>query len=76
MHGGLTTEEFDHLRSDLQQLVSDHPRAKFTILLLDREGHRTEDLSAAVRYGLTAYEHDKLIYEEMGIVVKGIMTKG
>jgi hypothetical protein len=75
MHGGLTKGEFESLRSDLQHLVSDHPRAKFTFLLLDRDGLRTEELGSAVRYGITAYEDDKLVFEEMGRVVKGAMVK-
>jgi hypothetical protein len=75
MHGGLTTGEFEGLRYDLQHLVSDHPRAKFTFLLLDRDGHQTKELDSAVRYGLTAYEDDQLIYEEMGRVVKGVMVR-
>lgn len=75
MHGGLTREEFNGLRDDLQQLFSDHPRAKCTILLLDNEGHRTEELNLAVRYGLVVYEDDSLIYEEMGVVVEGMMRK-
>ena len=75
MHGGVTKNEFEGLREDLQKLISDHPRAKFTILLLDRDGHRTEDLLKAARYGLTAYEDDRLIFEEMGTVVDGMMVK-
>ncbi|MBI0582854.1 MAG: hypothetical protein ISF22_01355 [Methanomassiliicoccus sp.] len=73
MRGGLTKREFDSLREDLRQLVSDHPRAQFTILLLDREGHRTDDISSASRYGLTVYEDDKLIFQEMGVVTNGLM---
>lgn len=75
MHGGLTKSEFDGLREDLQRLISEHPRAKFTILLLDSEGHRTEDLDRATQYGLTAYEDDRLIFEEMGKVDGGVLIK-
>jgi hypothetical protein len=75
MHGGMTKEEFEGLREDLQKLISEHPRAKFTILLLDANGNRTEDLQKATRYGLTAYEDDRLILEEMGTVVDGMMIK-
>jgi len=75
MHGGVTRGEFDALRADLQKLVSEHPRAKFTILLLDREGRRTEDPGRASRYGLTVYEDDRLIFEELGRVAGGIMIR-
>jgi hypothetical protein len=75
MHGGMTRSEYDGLREDLQQLLSDHPRAKFTILFLDGEGHRTEDLQLAARYGLTVYEDENLIFEELGRVDGGIMVR-
>jgi hypothetical protein len=75
MHGGVTRSEYDGLREDLQQILSDHPRAKFTILFLDREGHRTEDLQRAARYGLTVYEDENLIFEELGRVDGGIMVR-
>lgn len=75
MHGGVTRSEFEGLREDLQRLLSEHPRAKFTILLLDRDGHRTEELMKATRYGLTVYEDDRLIYEELGRVAGGVMVK-
>ena len=76
MHGGMTRDEFEGLREDIQALISEHPRAKFTIVLLDEEGRRTEDLNKAVKYGLTAYEDDKLILEELGRVDDGMMIKG
>lgn len=75
MHGGMTRDEFEGLREDIQALISEHPRAKFTIVLLDEEGHRTDDLSKAVKYGLTAYEDDRLILEELGRVDDGVMVK-
>jgi hypothetical protein len=75
MRGGVTKNEFDGLREDLQKLISEHPRAKFTILLLDGEGHRTEDLQRAKKYGLTVYEDDQLIFEELGRVTGGIMMQ-
>jgi hypothetical protein len=75
LHGGLTRQEFDGLREDIQRLFSEHPRAKCTILLLDDDGHRTEDLGTATRYGLVVYEDDVLIHEELGDVLAGTMIR-
>jgi hypothetical protein len=75
MHGGVTRNEFDGLREDLQKIISEHPRAKFTILLLDRDGRRTEDLLKAVKYGLTVHEDGQLIFEELGRVAGGVMIR-
>ncbi len=76
MPGGLTREEFNGLREDLQQLLSAHPRAKFTMIFLDRGGRRTEDCFRATKYGLTVHEDEKLLYEEFGDVVDGEVRKG
>ncbi|MDW5563846.1 MAG: hypothetical protein SA339_11515 [Methanomassiliicoccus sp.] len=76
MHGGMTRSEFDGLRDDLKKLICEHPRAKFTILLVDGRGRRTEDLSRAARYGFTVHEDDRLIFEEVGRVTAGVMIKG
>lgn len=77
MPGGLTREEFEGLREDLQQLLSDHPRAKFTVVFLDEEGRRTEDGSKFARYGLTVHEDDAIVYEEYGDVAdNGAMRSG
>lgn len=75
LHGGLTRGEFDSMREDLQKLFSDHPRAELTILLLDGEGHRTEDLGGACRYGLVVYEDGVLIHEELGDVIEGVLSR-
>lgn len=75
LRGGLTRQEFDSLREDIRQLFSDHPRAELTILLLDEEGHCTEDLESARRYGLVIYEDDILIHEELGDVVEGVLGR-
>lgn len=75
LRGGLTRGEFDSMREDLRQLFSDHPRAEITILLLDEEGHRTEDLAGARRYGLVIYEDDILIHEELGDVTEGMLSR-
>lgn len=66
MPGGLTRREFDGLREDLRELLSAHPRAKFTIVLMDEEGKVTTDHAKAARYGLTVYEDDVLLLEEYG----------
>ncbi len=71
MPGGLTREEFNGLREDLQQILSTHPRAKFTVVFLDRGGRRTEDMSQASKYGLTVHEEEKIVYEEFGDVLNG-----
>lgn len=75
MPGGLTREEFEGLREDLQKLLSAHPRAKFTMIFLDREGRRTEDGSRATRYGLTVHEDEELLLEEFGDIVDGEARK-
>ncbi len=75
LHGGITREEFDSMREDLRQLFCDHPRAELTILLLDEEGHRTEELVSARRYGLVVYEDGALIHEELGDVIEGILSR-
>lgn len=75
MRGGVTRSEFEGLREDLQKIISEHPRAKLTILLLDENGWRTDELSKARRYGFTVYEDDRLVYEEMGRVAGGMMIK-
>lgn len=75
LHGGLTRQEFDGLREDLRRLFSEHPRAECTILLLDDEGHRTDDLDLATRYGLVIYEDDVLIHEELGDVLGGSLLR-
>ena len=75
LHGGLTRGEFDSLREDLRQLFSDRPRAEVTILLLDEDGHRTEDLASARRYGLVVYEDGALVHEELGDVIEGMLSR-
>ncbi|NLT38632.1 MAG: hypothetical protein GXX95_10850 [Methanomassiliicoccus sp.] len=75
LRGGITRGEFDSMRDDLRQLFSDHPRAEITILLLDEEGHRIEDLTSARRYGLVIYEDDILIHEELGDVFEGVLRR-
>jgi hypothetical protein len=75
MPGGLTREEFNGLREDLQQLLSSHPRAKFTVVFLDGEGRRTDDMARAKKYGLTVHEEEKLVYEEFGDVFDGKIRK-
>lgn len=75
MPGGLTREEFNGLREDLQQLLSTHPRAKFTVIFLDREGRRTEDMARASKYGLTVHEEERIVYEEFGDVADGKVKK-
>jgi hypothetical protein len=75
MPGGLTRQEFEGLREDLQRLLSDHPRAKFTVVFLDDQGRRTEDSSRFARYGLTVHEDESLLYEEYGDVVDGQARK-
>ena len=64
MPGGFTRTEFENLREDLQELLSAHPGAKFTIVLTDDEGNVTDDVSKAKRYGLTVHEGNELLYEE------------
>jgi hypothetical protein len=66
MPGGLTRQEFNGLREDLQQLLSDHPRAKFTVIFLDQDGRKTEDASKFAKYGLAVHEDETLLYEEFG----------
>lgn len=66
MPGGLTRGEFEGLREDIQEIISEHPRAKFTFVFIDDEGKVTEDPDQAKRYGLTVHEDDALIHEEFG----------
>lgn len=66
MPGGFTRTEFENLREDLQELLSDHPGARFAIILTDKEGNMTDDISKAKRYGLTVHEGAVLLYEEFG----------
>ncbi|KQM11159.1 hypothetical protein AOA80_09685 [Methanomassiliicoccales archaeon RumEn M1] len=68
MPGGFTRTEFESLREDLQELLSAHPGARFTIILTDEEGKVTDDVSRAKRYGLTVHEGDVLLHEEFGDV--------
>jgi len=68
MPGGLTPQEYESLRDDLKELLSAHPRAEFTIVLMDAEGKVTDDPDKAERYGLTVYEDDDLLFEEFGEV--------
>lgn len=66
MPGGLTREEFEGLREDLKELLSAHPRAKFTIVLTDKDGNPTVDPAKARRYGMTVHEDGRLLFEEFG----------
>lgn len=68
MPGGLTREEFEGLREDIQEILGEHPLSSFTIALIDENGERTSDPAKAVRYGMTVYEGDKIIFEEHGAV--------
>ena len=68
MPGGFTRTEFESLREDLQELLSAHPGARFTIILTDEEGKVTDDVSRAKRYGLTVHEGDVLLHAEFGDV--------
>ncbi len=66
--GGLTREEFEGLREDIQEVLSEHPLSRFTIALIDENGVRTTDPAKAARYGMTVYEGDRVIFEEYGSV--------
>lgn len=75
MPGGLTRQEFEGLREDFQTILSEHPRAKFTIIFLDEEGKQTTDSSMFKKYGLTVWEDEALLYEETGDIVEGTARK-
>lgn len=68
MPGGITRTEFENLREDLKELISNHPGARFTIVFTDEEGERTNDVSLAKRYGLMVHDGNTLLYEEFGDV--------
>jgi hypothetical protein len=75
MPGGLTRQEFEGLREDFQQILSEHPRARFMVVFLDEEGRQTEDSSKFKKYGLSVYEDEHLLYEEIGDIVDGMARK-
>lgn len=75
MPGGITRKEFNGLREDLQQLLSTHPRSKFTLVFLDQDGRKTDDISRATTDGLNVHEDRTLLYEEFGDVVDGEIRK-